>query len=63
MELFNPEDFLVLIVDDISSNIHLITELLENLGYGTTFVTAGRDVMERVESHWCQLKGAGFQIC
>lgn len=50
MELFNPEDFLVLIVDDISSNIHLITELLENLGYGTTFVTAGRDVMERVES-------------
>ena len=50
MELFNPEDFLVLIVDDISSNIHLITELLENLGYGTTFVTAGRDVMDRVES-------------
>jgi CheY-like chemotaxis protein/nitrogen-specific signal transduction histidine kinase len=50
MELFNPEDFLVLIVDDISSNIHLITELLESLGYGTTFVTAGRDVMDRVES-------------
>jgi CheY-like chemotaxis protein/signal transduction histidine kinase len=50
MNLFNPEDFLVLIVDDISSNIHLITELLESLGYGTTFVTAGRDVMERVES-------------
>ena len=50
MELSNPEDFLVLIVDDISSNIHLITELLENLGYGTTFVTAGRDVMDRVES-------------
>ena len=50
MELFNPDDFLVLIVDDISSNIHLITELLESLGYGTTFVTAGRDVMERVQS-------------
>jgi CheY-like chemotaxis protein/signal transduction histidine kinase len=50
MELFNPEDFLVLIVDDISSNIYLITELLENLGYGTTFVRAGRDVMDRVES-------------
>ena len=50
MELFNPEDFLILIVDDVSSNIHLITELLEGLGYGTTFVTAGRDVMDRVES-------------
>jgi len=50
MELFNPDDFVVLIVDDISSNIHLITELLESLGYGTTFVTAGRDVMERVQS-------------
>jgi CheY-like chemotaxis protein/signal transduction histidine kinase len=50
MKLFNPEDFLVLIVDDIPSNIHLITELLESLGYGTTFVTTGRDVMDRVES-------------
>ena len=55
MELFNPEDFLVLIVDDISSNIYLITELLEGLGYGTTFVTAGRDVMERVQSAYPDL--------
>ncbi|MEB3311530.1 MAG: response regulator [Snowella sp.] len=50
MESFNPEDFLILIVDDVRTNIHLIAELLEECGYSTTFVTAGREVMKRVEA-------------
>lgn len=50
MESFNPEDFLILIADDVRANIHLIAELLENCGYNTTFVTTGREVMKRVEA-------------
>lgn len=45
MEPFTPEKFLVLVVDDIRANVHLITELLEAIGYATTFVTSGRDVL------------------
>jgi len=46
--LFQPERFLILVVDDIRSNIQLITELLEDVGYSTTFVTSGREALERV---------------
>jgi PAS domain S-box-containing protein len=48
MEPFTPEKFLVLVVDDIRANVHLITELLEAIGYATTFVTSGRGVLDRV---------------
>ncbi|MGA1623932.1 MAG: response regulator, partial [Synechocystis sp.] len=46
--LFQPERFLILVVDDIRSNIQLITELLEDVGYSTTFVTSGAEALERV---------------
>ena len=46
--LFQPERFLILVVDDIPSNIRLMTELLEDVGYATTFVTSGREALERV---------------
>lgn len=46
--LFQPERFLILVVDDIRSNIQLITELLEDVGYSTTFVTSGQEALERV---------------
>ncbi|MEB3161328.1 MAG: response regulator, partial [Synechocystis sp.] len=48
LSLFQPERFLILVVDDIRSNIQLITELLEDVGYSTTFVTSGQEALERV---------------
>ncbi len=50
MEKFTPEHFLILIVDDIRSNVHLIAEILDDVGYNTTFVTSGRDALERVKT-------------
>jgi len=50
VETFNPEHFLILIVDDIRSNVHLIAEILDDAGYNTTFVTSGREALERVKT-------------
>lgn len=47
---FNPNDFLVLIVDDITQNIGLLVDLLESVGYSTTFAKNGKQALERVES-------------
>ncbi|MBR8829779.1 MAG: Sensor histidine kinase RcsC [Chroococcopsis gigantea SAG 12.99] len=50
MALFYPEDYLVLVVDDISSNVQVLVALLENAGYNTTFSTSGKNALERVET-------------
>jgi diguanylate cyclase (GGDEF)-like protein len=47
---FNPEDFLILIVDDISQNIGLLVDILENAQYNTTFAKKGKQAIERVKS-------------
>lgn len=45
---FEPESFLILVVDDVKENIYVISELLEGEGYSTTFVTSGPEALQRV---------------
>ncbi len=49
LEPFNPENFLILIVDDIRKNLQLLIEILDTSGYGTTFAVSGKQALERVE--------------
>lgn len=50
MTLFQPENCLILVVDDVSENLQLISLILEKRGYETTFATSGQQALERVES-------------
>ncbi len=50
MASFYPEDFLILVVDDISSNLQVLIALLENAGYNTTFANNGQSALERVKT-------------
>lgn len=50
MTLCNPEDCLILVVDDIKENLQLIAEVLEDVGYGTTFATNGIQALERLQN-------------
>ncbi|WP_232826344.1 response regulator [Cyanothece sp. BG0011] len=49
LEPFKPENFLILVVDDIRKNLQLLIEILDTLGYGTTFAISGQQALERVE--------------
>lgn len=46
----NPEDFIILVVDDIKKNLKLISVILDNAGYGTTFATSGQQALERIQT-------------
>ncbi|MGK7928390.1 MAG: diguanylate cyclase [Spirulina sp.] len=48
MKDFNSSDFLILVVDDISSNLQIIGEILDNAGYATTFAISGKQALERI---------------
>jgi two-component system, sensor histidine kinase len=50
MNKFNPEEFLVLVVDDIPKNIQLVIEILDLVGYSTTFATSGIQAIDRVKT-------------
>ncbi len=45
-----PEDNLILVVDDVSKNLQLIIEILDEAGYSTTFANSGKQAIERVKS-------------
>lgn len=45
---FNPEDFLIFVVDDLPQNLKLVGNLLNEVGYSTTFATSGKQVLERI---------------
>lgn len=49
MKPFQPEDFLVLVVDDISQNLQVLGEMLERVGYESTFATNGIQALARIE--------------
>jgi diguanylate cyclase (GGDEF)-like protein len=49
LDSFNPEDFLILVVDDIRKNLQLLIEILDDHGYGTTFAMSGNQALERVK--------------
>lgn len=49
MELFQPNECLILIVDDVPHNIRLLDEILDEVGYNTTFANSGKRALEIVE--------------
>ncbi|MEC4892981.1 MAG: diguanylate cyclase [Oscillatoria sp. PMC 1051.18] len=50
MNTFHPEDFLILVVDDLNQNLQVIGEILEKQGYETTFATNGKQALTRIKS-------------
>ena len=49
MAKFKPEDCLVLIVDDTSDNLYVLTEILDNAGYNVTFAKSGKEALNRIK--------------
>ncbi|HAZ47253.1 MAG TPA: hybrid sensor histidine kinase/response regulator [Cyanobacteria bacterium UBA11369] len=45
---FNPNNFLILVVDDNNQNLQLIGDILEEAGYETTFAMNGKRAFERI---------------
>ncbi|NET35459.1 MAG: diguanylate cyclase [Cyanothece sp. SIO1E1] len=46
MKPSNPEEFLVLVVDDIGTNCQVIGNILKEAGYATTFATNGQHALD-----------------
>lgn len=47
---FNPEDYLVLVVDDSPVNLQVVGITLDEIGYSTTFANNGSQAIERFKS-------------
>jgi CheY-like chemotaxis protein len=47
---FDPGSFLILVVDDVSQNVRLSIEMLDQAGYETTFAMTGAEALMRVQS-------------
>lgn len=45
----NPKDFLILVVDDLTTNLKVVGSILDRVGYCTTFATDGTQALERVQ--------------
>jgi diguanylate cyclase (GGDEF)-like protein len=50
MKLFNPEDCLILIVDDVQLNMQFMAEILDQGGYEITCASSGITALERIEA-------------
>ncbi|WRH68879.1 MAG: diguanylate cyclase [Planktothrix sp. GU0601_MAG3] len=51
LESFIPENFLVLIVDDITNNLKLVGRILDEAGYNTTFAISGYQALNRLKNN------------
>ncbi|KKD39682.1 diguanylate cyclase [Limnoraphis robusta CS-951] len=49
MMSFNPDKFLILVVDDITLNLQVLADMLEQVGYEVTFATNGQQALERAK--------------
>lgn len=49
MELFQPNECLILIVDDVPNNLRLVDEILDEMSYNTIFANSGKQAVEIVE--------------
>ncbi len=49
-ELFKPENYYILAVDDISTNLKLLRVILEPIGYSLTFAKGGHQAIDRVKT-------------
>jgi CheY-like chemotaxis protein len=50
MQPFNPAEFLILVVDDVSKNLQILGSILDEVGYSTTFAISGLQALERLET-------------
>ncbi len=50
MTVFHPQEFLILIVDDVSKNLQVVGSILDDAGYSTTFAPGGKQALERVKT-------------
>ncbi len=50
MQPFNPAEFLILVVDDVSKNLQILGSILDEVGYSTTFAISGIQALERLET-------------
>ncbi|NET01957.1 MAG: diguanylate cyclase [Sphaerospermopsis sp. SIO1G1] len=50
MKLFNPEDCLILVVDDVTMNLQVMANILDKEGYEVTLVSNGYQAIKRVYS-------------
>lgn len=51
LEPFIPENFLILIVDDITNNLKLVGGMLHDVGYNTTFAISGFQALNRLKNN------------
>ncbi|MGL5034212.1 MAG: response regulator [Microcystaceae cyanobacterium] len=49
MTSFEPSNFIILVVDDLPQNVHLLLEILELAGYNSTFAQSGKEALLRLE--------------
>ncbi|ACK66075.1 response regulator receiver modulated diguanylate cyclase [Rippkaea orientalis PCC 8801] len=71
MESFNPENFLILIVDDISQNLKVVGAVFDQAGYGTTFALGGQQALDRLAVinpdlillDWMMPEISGLELC
>jgi len=49
VKYLNPKNFLILVVDDVTSNLKVIGSILDRVGYCTTFATNGNQALERMQ--------------
>ena len=67
----NPENYKILVVDDIATNVLLLKTILGKAGYRIVTATGGREALEKVESESPDLilldimmpKMDGWQVC
>jgi CheY-like chemotaxis protein len=45
---FKPENFLILVVDDMTQNLQILMSILEKVGYNISFATSGKQTLERL---------------
>lgn len=68
---FNPEDYLILAVDDSAINLQVVGTVLDEIGYSTTFANSGFQAIERFKSAQPDLvlldlmmpEMDGFEVC
>jgi len=55
MELFQPNECLILIVDDVPNNLRLLDEILNEMSYNTIFANSGKQAVEIVKNLTVQI--------
>lgn len=71
MSIFNPENCLILVVDDMLMNLQILAEILEAADYEITLAASGQQALERVKSVRPDLilldlmmpEMSGFDVC